>query len=56
MYGDTHGVPVTEATPLRAQTRKGKVRLVMAEQLRDLAEKGDLDVVTARASDYFGLY
>ncbi len=26
----------------------------MAEQLRDLAEKGDLDVVTARASDYFG--
>jgi nucleoside-diphosphate-sugar epimerase len=54
MYGDTHGVPVTEATPLRAQTRKGKVRLVMAEQLRDFAEKGDLDVVTARASDYFG--
>jgi nucleoside-diphosphate-sugar epimerase len=54
MYGDTHGVLITEETPLRAQTRKGKVRLVMAEQLRDLAEKGDLDVVTARASDYFG--
>jgi len=54
MYGDAHGVPITEATPLRAQTRKGKVRLFMAEQLRDLFEKGDLDVVTARASDYFG--
>jgi nucleoside-diphosphate-sugar epimerase len=54
MYGDTHGVPITEATPLLAQTRKGKVRLFMAEQLRDLREKGDLDVVTARASDYFG--
>ncbi len=54
MYGDTHGAPLTEATPLRAQTRKGKVRLVMAEQLRDLAKKGDLDVATARASDYFG--
>ena len=54
MYGDTHGVLITEETPLRAQTRKGKVRVVMAEQLRDLAEKGDLDVVTARASDYFG--
>jgi len=54
MYGDTHGLPITEATPLRAQTRKGKVRLSMAEQLRALAQKGDLDVVTARASDYFG--
>jgi nucleoside-diphosphate-sugar epimerase len=54
MYGDTHGVPITETIPLLAQTRKGKVRVLMAEQLRDLADKGDLDVVTARASDYFG--
>jgi nucleoside-diphosphate-sugar epimerase len=54
MYGDTHGMPITEGTPLRAQTRKGKVRLLMAEQLGALADKGDLDVVTARASDYFG--
>jgi hypothetical protein len=27
MYGDTHGVLITEETPLRAQTRKGKVRI-----------------------------
>jgi len=54
MYGDTHGAPMTEETPLRATTRKGRARLVMAEQLRDLSQKGDLDIVTARASDYFG--
>jgi nucleoside-diphosphate-sugar epimerase len=54
MYGDTHGAPLTESTPLRAHTRKGKVRLAMAEQLRRLNDAGDLSVVTARASDYFG--
>jgi nucleoside-diphosphate-sugar epimerase len=54
MYGDTHGAPLTESTPLRAHTRKGKVRLAMAEQLRRLHDAGDLSVVTARASDYFG--
>jgi nucleoside-diphosphate-sugar epimerase len=56
MYGDTHGQPATERTPLRAHTRKGKVRLTMAEQLRRLHEGGDLAVATARASDYFGPY
>lgn len=54
MYGDTHGQPATETTPLRADTRKGQVRLTMAEQLRRLHEGGDLAVATARASDYFG--
>jgi nucleoside-diphosphate-sugar epimerase len=54
LYGDTHGVPMTETTPPRATTRKGRARLTMAEQLRDLAEKEGTDIVTARASDYFG--
>jgi nucleoside-diphosphate-sugar epimerase len=54
MYGDTHGAPITETTPLRADTRKGKVRLAMAEQLRELHDNGSLAVATARASDYFG--
>jgi nucleoside-diphosphate-sugar epimerase len=54
MYGDTGGAPMTEDTPARPHTRKGKVRLAMAEQLRSLHEAGELDVVTARASDYFG--
>jgi nucleoside-diphosphate-sugar epimerase len=54
MYGDTSGEPMTETTPMRAHTRKGKVRAAMAEQLRALHESGDLKVSTARASDYFG--
>jgi nucleoside-diphosphate-sugar epimerase len=54
MYGDTGGTPITEMTPLGAQTRKGKVRLAMARQLSELHDAGDLAVATARASDYFG--
>jgi nucleoside-diphosphate-sugar epimerase len=54
MYGDTGGTPMTEMTPLGAQTRKGKVRLAMARQLSALSDAGDLAVATARASDYFG--
>jgi nucleoside-diphosphate-sugar epimerase len=54
MYGDTGGTPLTESTPLRTHTRKGRVRLAMAEQLQRLSDTGDLEVTTARASDYFG--
>lgn len=54
MYGNTGGRPLTEATPMRATTRKGTVRRAMAQRLADLHAAGDLDVVTARASDYFG--
>jgi nucleoside-diphosphate-sugar epimerase len=54
MYGDTHGQPLTEATPQRTQTRKGAVRRDMARQLAELHAAGELDVATARASDYFG--
>jgi nucleoside-diphosphate-sugar epimerase len=54
LYGDTGGTPMTEETPTRAHTRKGKVRLAMADELRSLYQAGQLDVATARASDYFG--
>jgi nucleoside-diphosphate-sugar epimerase len=51
MYGDTHGAPMTENTPHRAQTRKGRVRATMADQLRRLNDAGDLAVATARADE-----
>lgn len=54
MYGDTRGAPMTETTPQRPHTRKGRVRAAMADQLRRLHDAGDLAVTTARASDYFG--
>lgn len=54
MYGDTGGEPMTESTRLRPHTRKGRVRLHMSEQLRRLSDADEIDVATARASDYFG--
>lgn len=54
MYGDTQGKPITEETPHRPHTRKGKVREAMADELRRLNDAGDVAVATARASDYFG--
>jgi nucleoside-diphosphate-sugar epimerase len=54
LYGDTQGISMTEQTPYRPHTRKGKVRLAMAEQLWRLHDSGELVVATARASDYFG--
>jgi nucleoside-diphosphate-sugar epimerase len=54
MYGDTKGVPITERLPNAAQTRKGRVRAAMADELAQLGSKGDLQVATARSSDYFG--
>jgi nucleoside-diphosphate-sugar epimerase len=54
MVGDTGGAPITEETPLRPHTRKGRVRLEMAQRLAELAERGTLEVATARASDYLG--
>ena len=54
MYGDTKGVPITEHLPNVARTRKGRVRAAMAEELVQLASTGDLQVTTARGSDYFG--
>ncbi|MCB1496477.1 MAG: NAD-dependent epimerase/dehydratase family protein [Bauldia sp.] len=54
LYGDTRGAPMTEDAPVRPTTRKGTVRAAMANELARLAAAGDLEVATARASDYFG--
>jgi nucleoside-diphosphate-sugar epimerase len=54
MYGDTHGVAMTEETPHAPVARKGKVRAAMAAELKRLSDAGDLAVATGRASDYFG--
>jgi nucleoside-diphosphate-sugar epimerase len=54
MYGDSHGQPIDETTPTEPHTRKGKVRMEMAETLAALSDSGDLELATARASSYFG--
>ena len=54
MYGDTHGKPLTEDMPFNAHTRKGKLRADMHKQLIDAHKAGRVQVVTGRASDFFG--
>ena len=54
MYGDTHGKPLTEDMPFNAHTRKGKLRAQMHEQLMEAHHAGKVQVVTGRASDFFG--
>ena len=54
MYGDVHGTPITETTPYDAQTKKGKVRAAMANELNELHRTGVLQIVTGRGSDFFG--
>jgi nucleoside-diphosphate-sugar epimerase len=50
LYGHGDGQPFTETSPVRAHTRKGRVRAAMT---RDLQAAG-VPFVVARASDYFG--
>ena len=54
MYGDTNGQPLREDLPYRAHTRKGKVRMEMAESLMAAHRSGKVRVAVARASDYYG--
>lgn len=56
MYGDTHGKPMTEDTPFNAHTRKGKVRAQMHNDLMAAHQSGKVQVVTGRASDFFGAH
>jgi len=53
MYGPADG-PMTEETPPVAQTKKGKVRAAMAEELMAAHRDGMLRLVIGRSSDYFG--
>lgn len=56
MYGNTHGKPMTEDTPFNAHTRKGKVRAQMHNDLMAAHQSGKVQVVTGRASDFFGAH
>jgi len=53
MYGPG-GSPMTEATPQRATDRKGILRRDLAADLLARHARGEVEVVLARSSDYFG--
>ena len=53
MYGSTDGA-MKEDTPARPNSRKGRLRAQMAEELLAAHRAGKLRVAISRASDYFG--
>ncbi len=54
MYGPTGGRPMTESLPYAATTRKGVARARLAERFMAAHAAGEVPVVIARGSDYFG--
>src|SRR5215212_3896504 len=54
MYGPTGGRPITEDLPYVANTRKGRVRARMSEELMEAHTSGRVRVAIGRASDFFG--
>ncbi len=54
MYGDTHGTPMTESTPVQPHTRKGKTRAQMSEALLAAHRSGRVQVALARGADFYG--
>jgi nucleoside-diphosphate-sugar epimerase len=54
MYGPTGGRPITEDLPYAANTRKGRVRARMSEELMEAHTSGRVRVAIGRASDFFG--
>lgn len=53
MYGPVEG-PISEDTPQRPASRKGRVRKAMADDLLRRHAAGTLRIAIGRASDYFG--
>ncbi len=56
MYGDPQGAVLTETTPYRAHTRKGRLRRTLTERAFAAQQRGELEVTAARGSDFFGPY
>ncbi len=54
-YGKVDG-PMAEETPLNPSSKKGEVRVKIAEYLMDSAKSGQLRALIARAADFYGPY
>lgn len=52
-YGKVSG-PMTEETPYNPCSRKGEVRVRIAEQLEGEMKRGNLQAIIARAADFYG--
>lgn len=54
LYGETHGVPMTEAMPHAATSRKGRLRAELAWGYLQAHRTGKIRVAIGRAADFFG--
>jgi nucleoside-diphosphate-sugar epimerase len=54
MYGSTDGRQLTEDLPYAPNTRKGRVRARMSEELMEAHSSGRVQLAIGRASDFFG--
>jgi len=53
MYGRVSG-PISESSPIAPCSRKGELRARLADERLEAHRRGDVRVVTGRASDFFG--
>ncbi|WP_258171239.1 NAD-dependent epimerase/dehydratase family protein [Paenibacillus sp. R14(2021)] len=53
MYGDVEG-EIHEGLPYAEQTKKGRIRAMLANQLLEMHHRGKLQAVLGRGSDFFG--
>jgi nucleoside-diphosphate-sugar epimerase len=53
MYGAPRG-PMTEDAPVAPVSKKGELRALLAEETMAASRRGDVRVVVARASDFYG--
>ncbi len=54
MYGAPEVSPFDEDTPMRPCSDKGELRAMLVEELFEAHRRGEVEVTTGRASDYFG--
>lgn len=54
VYGETHGQPITEDTPHAAATRKGRMRVAVAQKYKDAHRSGAVQIAVGRAADFYG--
>lgn len=54
MYGRPDRSPFPEDHPEQPCSKKGALRKTLIDELRDMHERGEVEMVIVRASDYFG--
>lgn len=54
MIGRPELAPFDEDTPMRPCTRKGELRKLLVEELFEAHRRGEVEVTSGRASDFFG--